>query len=63
MGAILSFVPRNAARKSTKTLADGAGAVIIFPGVRYERPANADGAALPAASATGVAGEKAPSKH
>ncbi|HHZ07166.1 MAG TPA: hypothetical protein GX405_00120 [Rhizobiales bacterium] len=63
MGAILSFVPRNAARKSTKSLAEGAGAIIIFPGVRYERPAKVDGAARPANPASGVAGEKGPSKH
>ncbi|CAG0994800.1 hypothetical protein RHIZO_02451 [Rhizobiaceae bacterium] len=63
MAAILSFVPRNAARKSTKSTAEGAGAIIIFPGVRYERPAKAGDAALPAKPSSAIAGEKGPSKH
>ncbi len=63
MGAILSFVPRNAVRKSAKPLPDGEGAIIIFPGVRYERPSKADEAASSARSAAAAAGDKGPSKH
>ena len=37
MAAILSFVPRTAARKPAQALPPDAGAIIIFPGVRYER--------------------------
>lgn len=45
MGAILPFVARDASRKSTKSPAGGEGAIIIFLGVRYERPWKADDAA------------------
>lgn len=63
MGAILSFVPRNAARKSAKSLPDGEGAVIIFPGVRYERPARA-GEAVPSVTSTAASvRDKGPAKH
>lgn len=63
MGAILSFVPRNAARKSAKPLPDGEGAVIIFPGVRYERPLKAGEAAPSAKPAAAAARDKGPAKH
>ena len=44
MGAILPFVPRTAATKTTRpqdTVV--AAAIIIFPGVRYERVAAGNG--------------------
>ena len=38
MGSVLSFAPRNAAT-SRKPIDPGATAsVVIFPGIRYERP-------------------------
>lgn len=37
MGAILPFVPRAAANKTTRPPDIVAAAIIIFPGVRYER--------------------------
>ncbi len=61
MGAILPFVARDASRKSTKSPAGGEGAIIIFPGVRYERPWKADDAASPA-KATAVR-DMGPSKR
>ena len=40
MGSILTFAPRQAAKPRTGSPAAAApAAVIIFPGVRYERPA------------------------
>lgn len=41
MGQVLSFTPRNAAPNRLPRDADTAAAVIIFPGVRYERPREA----------------------
>ncbi len=39
MGSIVSFVPRKAARERRGVRSNDEGAsVIIFPGVRYERP-------------------------
>ena len=40
MGLVVSFVPRAAATHPRSQTA-GQAAVIIFPGVRYERPAKA----------------------
>ena len=40
MGLVVSFVPRAAVTHS-RVQAAGQAAVIIFPGVRYERPAKA----------------------
>jgi len=40
MGLVVSFVPRTAAAHSRTQIA-GQAAVIIFPGVRYERPVKA----------------------
>lgn len=37
MGAIVPFVPRAAAIDSPRPPGVGAAAIIIFPGVRYER--------------------------
>lgn len=47
MGSIVSFVPRPAAKSRRSDDRSIAASVIIFPGVRYERPAvaEADGAA------------------
>jgi hypothetical protein len=63
MGAILSFEPRVAGRKRAKPQSEGAAAIIIFPGVRYERPAAAERSALPVAPAGGAARDKGPAKH
>lgn len=41
MGQVLSFTPRNAAPNRLPRSADTVAAVIIFPGVRYERPQEA----------------------
>ena len=41
MGQVLSFTPRKAAPNRLPRNADTAAAVIIFPGVRYERPQEA----------------------
>jgi hypothetical protein len=38
MGRILSFVPQQAANRRSPRAADAPASVIIFPGVRYERP-------------------------
>lgn len=43
MGAILPFVPRTAATKTTRPQDTVAAAIIIFPGVRYERVAAGNG--------------------
>lgn len=54
MGYVVSFTPR-AASQPTKLSAGEAAAIIIFPGVRYER--------VPEAAATpGVASAVAPQK-
>jgi hypothetical protein len=37
MGMVLSFVPRAAPSNRTKQTAEMPAAVIIFPGIRYER--------------------------
>jgi hypothetical protein len=37
MGLVLSFVPRAAPSNRTKQAAEVPAAVIIFPGIRYER--------------------------
>jgi len=37
MGMVLSFVPRTAPSNRTKQTAEMPAAVIIFPGIRYER--------------------------
>ncbi|TIW92133.1 MAG: hypothetical protein E5V59_18350 [Mesorhizobium sp.] len=39
MGMVLSFVPRTAPSNRTKQTAEMPAAVIIFPGIRYERSA------------------------
>ena len=39
MGMVLSFVPRTAPNNRTKQTAEIPAAVIIFPGIRYERSA------------------------
>jgi len=45
MGDVLSFSPRRAAvNRSPRTTADAPASVIIFPGVRYERPSGDKGA-------------------
>lgn len=41
MGQVLSFTLRNAAPNRLPRSVDTAAAVIIFPGVRYERPQEA----------------------
>lgn len=41
MGSIVSFVPRPAAKTRHVENHTAAASVIIFPGVRYERPADA----------------------
>jgi hypothetical protein len=38
MGSILSFAPRRAAKDRRGESLKAGGSVIIFPGVRYERP-------------------------
>jgi hypothetical protein len=38
MGRVLSFTPRSAAGGQPPRTFDTAAAVIIFPGIRYERP-------------------------
>lgn len=38
MGIVLSFTPQKAALKKTSTIYAATAAVVIFPGVRYERP-------------------------
>lgn len=50
MGQILSFTPRSAAPNRLPRSADTAAAVIIFPGVRYERPQEAGATATNATS-------------
>lgn len=61
MGAILSFVPRTAASKASKPLPQEAAAIIIFPGVRYEK----HGAGTATAANGRAAGERElpPAKH
>lgn len=61
MCAILSFVPRPTTGGNARPLEAGAAAVIIFPGVRYERPAEA-GVSQPAA-ATRDGQVSGPAKH
>jgi hypothetical protein len=38
MGSILSFAPRRAAKRRRDESREAGASVIIFPGVRYERP-------------------------
>ena len=38
MGSVLSFAPRNAAASRKQTAAGTTASVVIFPGIRYERP-------------------------
>jgi hypothetical protein len=38
MGSVLSFAPRNAATSRKQIAAGATGSVVIFPGIRYERP-------------------------
>ena len=38
MGSLLSFAPRRAASSRRPVMAGATASVIIFPGVRYERP-------------------------
>jgi hypothetical protein len=52
MGMVLSFAPRPAATITPSRQPEAAGAVIIFPGVRYERPRAAEGRAEQAVSDT-----------
>ena len=62
MGSIVSFQPRRAASRRKPAGAAATGSIIIFPGVRYERPVAAAGG-LPAArqALTGpMAGKPAP---
>jgi hypothetical protein len=54
MGMVLSFVPRTAPNTRAKQTAEMPAAVIIFPGIRYERshagevrPADSDKAGSP----------------
>jgi len=47
MGRILSFTPRNAAINRPPPILAAPAAVIIFPGVRYEKPSG-DGPSDPA---------------
>jgi hypothetical protein len=61
MGAILSFVPRTAASKASKTLPQEAAAIIIFPGVRYEK--HDAGAVTAAKGRTAGEREMPPAKH
>jgi hypothetical protein len=56
MGRILSFMPRPAANNRPPRNAGMPAAVIIFPGVRYERPLGAD-----ARAGNLAAGKPAPS--
>jgi hypothetical protein len=42
MATILSFTPRAASASRPPPSIGDAGSVIIFPGVRYERPKDAD---------------------
>jgi len=62
MGAVLTFEPRIAERKSAEPLPEGA-VIVIFPGVRYERPVSAARADQPAGPVAGVARDKGPAKH
>jgi len=63
MGAILNFVPRAAAVKNARPPDEGVAAIIIFPGVRYERPL-AKEPALGRKNAGGPNGEKTgPARH
>ncbi|BCH26026.1 hypothetical protein MesoLjLc_59460 [Mesorhizobium sp. L-8-10] len=50
MGAILPFVPRTAATKTTRPQRAVAASIIIFPGVRYERVPVGNGGKRVAAS-------------
>ena len=38
MGSVLSFAPRNAATSRKPTDPGATASVVIFPGIRYERP-------------------------
>lgn len=38
MGSVLSFAPRNAATSRKPTEPGATASVVIFPGIRYERP-------------------------
>ncbi len=38
MGSVLSFAPRNAAMSRKPTDPGTTASVVIFPGIRYERP-------------------------
>lgn len=46
MGSIVSFVPRKAASRPAEQQATAPAAVIIFPGVRYERRAMIEAAGV-----------------
>lgn len=60
MGAILPFVPRTAATKTTRPQDAVAAAIIIFPGIRYERLPPAKGAGRIALPKRGKPG---PARH
>jgi len=38
MGSVVSFAPRNAATNQKPIAAGATASVVIFPGIRYERP-------------------------
>lgn len=61
MGLVLSFTPRVAATHSRNPTA-GQAAVIIFPGVRYERTADAHNSHSIAGAAASVVSAAAPAK-
>lgn len=63
MAMILSFVPRRpAGSAAARPLADG-GAVIIFPGVRYEPAPKREGLAIPPQEAAPGNSGGTPARH
>lgn len=62
MGAILPFVPRAAATKTTRPQGTAVAAIIIFPGVRYERVGAGNGAGHIAVGLP-TSGKPKPARH
>ncbi len=61
MGIVLSFTPRSAAIKRTST--ETAAAVVIFPGVRYERDESVGHGCAPATLASPAPRSKPDPRH
>jgi hypothetical protein len=63
MGAILPFVPRAAVTKTAQPTDIVAAAIIIFPGVRYERRDTSDDGAGRAKAGVSKGSKPGPARH